>query len=148
MIELYSKRLKICSNIELEDGRIVFRSPKDALDIYKITPTTGLENGFVAYIACNKVCHIGFQIKSGFLEISYGTNDKFKGEGYMSEMLPIVLDWFFKETLETCIYARVNKDNKYSIKLLEKNNFNQSDKYETGCLLYELTKNRWEIMSA
>lgn len=148
MIELYSNRLKICSNIELKDGKIVFRDSKGEIDICKITPTTGLENGFVAYIDSDKVCHVGFQIKSGFLEISYGTNDAFKKNGYMSEMLPIVLDWFFKETLETCIYARVNKGNEYSIKLLEKNNFNQSDKDKTGCLLYELTKDRWEMRNA
>lgn len=36
-------------------------------------------------------------------------------------MLPIVLDWLFKETLKMSIYARVNKDNVYSIKLLKKN---------------------------
>lgn len=143
MIELYSTRLKICSNIELEDGRIVFRSPKDEINIYRITPTTGLENGFVAYMTKDEVCNVGFQRKNGFLEISYGTNDAFKKNGYMSEMLPIVLDWFFKETFETCIYARVNKDNAYSIKLLEKNKFNQSDKYECDGILYELTKARW-----
>lgn len=148
MIELYSNRLKICSNIELEDGRIVFRSPKEEIDIFRIEPTTVLENGFVAYIDSDEVCHVGFQMKSGFLDISYGTNDAFKKNGYMSEMLPIVLDWFFKETLETCIYARVNKDNEYSIKLLEKNKFNQSNKYKCDGILYELTKDRWEIRNA
>ena len=62
-------------------------------------------------------------------------------------MLPIVLDGLFKETLEMSIYARVNKDNVYSIKLFKKI-FNQSNKYKTEGVLYQLTKDRWKIRNA
>lgn len=142
MIIKVTKRLKIMSNIKLCDGKIIFQPAESDINIFKITKTSGLENGFISYINDCEICHIGFQNHHGYLEISYGTNEAYRRNGYMSEMLPIVMDWLFKETLEDCVHARVNKDNAQSERILTNNKFIKYDDCD-GTLIYKLKKENW-----
>lgn len=56
-------------------------------------------------------------------ELGYLINEKFHHQHVMSEILPTFIQYAFNYYHPDVIFARVVKENTYSIKLLEKNNF-------------------------
>ena len=70
--------------------------------------------------------HIGLSPIEEGIEIGYGIEENKQGLGYATEAVAKFCPWALKEFDLDCIWGVVNKENKGSIKVLEKANF----KYE------------------
>ena len=69
------------------------------------------------------LCFIGEPNVGGEIQIGYGTYDKFRGMGYMTEAVGGMLKWAEKQPLVTCIIAGTEMNNVASAKVLQKNGF-------------------------
>lgn len=142
--EFETTRLIIKTEIKIENNNPVLNHQRTGpeVDIFNLEEHKIEENGFVCYSrdSGQKVCHIGLSEYQNKIEISYGTEDAFRGKGYMSEALPAVISWLFTHTAITKIYARIG-DNPISEHILIKNHFKQVDEeYHKDGKLYKLTK--------
>lgn len=81
----------------------------------------------------------GLPDANGRVEIGYGTEEKFRFRGYMTESLRVLCDWSFTNLFLNIICASVKKDNPASIRVLEKNNFKLFDE-DRDYYWYELKK--------
>jgi RimJ/RimL family protein N-acetyltransferase len=142
--EFETTRLIIKTEIKIANSKPMLNdeSNNQEVDIFNLTEHKIEENGFVCYSRDNsqKVCHIGLSEYQNKIEISYGTEDAFRGKGYMSEALPAVISWLFTHTVITKIYARIG-DNPISEHILIKNHFKQAnEEYHKDGKLYKLAK--------
>ena len=142
--EFETTRLIIKTGIKIENNKPILNHKRgdQEVDIFNLTEHKFEENGFLCYSRDSEqtICHIGLSEYLDKIEISYGTEDAFRGKGYMSEALPAVIGWLFTHTAITEIYARIG-DNPISEHILIKNHFKQSDEeYHKDGKLYKLAK--------
>jgi len=67
------------------------------------------------------ICHVMLINKRNKLEVSFGTDEKFRRQGYMTEALTAAIKWIFNNTIEDSIWAIPS--NKISQTVLEKCGF-------------------------
>lgn len=112
MICLETKRMIAKSEMNVQNGNLTEkRSSNNAKDILNLSPTTGLESTFVFFDKNDndsKICHIGITHKRGRFEVSYGTEEQFRRQGYMKEALACLVDWIFTNTDEPEIWGLPN----------------------------------------
>ena len=142
--EFETTRLIIKTGIKIENNKPVLNREGNSrkVDILNLTEHKFEENGFLCYSreSGQRICHIGLSEHLDKIEISYGTEDAFRGKGYMSEALPAVIGWLYTHTAIAKIYARIG-DNPISEHILIKNHFKQVDEeHHKGGKLFKLTK--------
>ena len=87
------------------------------------------------------VCLFSFSVENDNCEIGYELLTNFQGQGIMKEALEKVIDFAFNTIKVQKIEAFFHRDNKSSIKLLEKLSFrdsNEPDKTEPDLIHYHL----------
>ena len=72
------------------------------------------------------LCIMGEPNAAGEIEIGYGTYDEFRGQGLMTEMVSGMLSWAKSQSVVKAIIASTEKSNTASIRVLQKNNFQQT----------------------
>lgn len=77
------------------------------------------------------LCIVGEPNAAGEIEIGYGTYDEFQGKGYMTEVVGGIIAWAKTQAGVKCITATTDNDNVASFKVLQKNNFVQTEETET-----------------
>lgn len=75
-------------------------------------------NELIGYIGYWRINYRHFRGEMGF-----GLNEAHQNKGYMSEIMPEVLAYAFKQLNLNSVMADVDPDNSHSIKLLEKSGF-------------------------
>ncbi|MBB6452474.1 RimJ/RimL family protein N-acetyltransferase [Salirhabdus euzebyi] len=95
------------------------------LEKLKKNPEISKWYGFIAEKKSNTVIGMmGFKTppnNSGLIEIGYGINEKFQGNGYASEMASGLKDWAFQqEGVKGITATNIRKDNIASIKIVKK----------------------------
>lgn len=77
------------------------------------------------------LCFKGLPNEQGEIEIGYGTHAAFRGRGYMTEAVGGMVRWAFARPDVLHIVAETEKNNPASIKILEKNGFQNFSETET-----------------
>lgn len=112
MICFETKRMIAKSEMIIQNGNLAEkRSSNNAKDILHLNPMTGLESAFVFFDKVDngvKLCHIGITHKRGRFEVSYGTEEQFRRQGYMKEALAHLVNWIFTNTNEPEIWGLPN----------------------------------------
>lgn len=111
MIEIVTKRLVGISEMVVENYDIVPKIIDKPVSLLDLRSRTGKENGFIFYDKDNQdilICHVGITDQRAKFEVSYGTEEKFRGKGYMSEALNGFVNFIFSETNRTEIWAIPN----------------------------------------
>jgi [ribosomal protein S5]-alanine N-acetyltransferase len=83
------------------------------------------------------LCIVGEPNSDGEIEIGYGTYEKYRGKGYMTEAVNALIEWAKSEPDVLFIVASTNKTNMASYRILEKNKFMKMD--ETDAVV------KWKI---
>jgi len=89
------------------------------------------------------ICLFGFSDENGSCEIGYELLTNFQGQGIMKEAAEKVIDYAFNTIKVQKIEAFLHRDNRRSIKLLEKFSFrnsNEPDRTNPELICYNLTK--------
>lgn len=76
------------------------------------------------------VAELGFKgppNQAGHIEIGYGTMPAMQGNGYMTEAVKGMLQWATQRADVQAVLAEINKANKDSLRVVQKNNFTQFD---------------------
>lgn len=143
MITFDTKRLICLSDLVLVDQHLDQPTKTGEIDVINIMPCTGREHAFCFYNNQNSdilICHIAITEKRGRFEVSYGTEEPFRGNGYMTEALESLCKWIFINTDRNSIWALPNGQyKKESISILKKCGFQKADE-EFGIEWYELKK--------
>lgn len=99
-MDFYTQRMLVKSTILVKNGKIVFEredtpKSKSGKPLLDIVPNDILKNGFLFLDKNNRaeICHIGFYNEQQPYELSYGTEEKYRGNGFMSEALERVLEY-------------------------------------------------------
>ena len=74
-----------------------------------------------AMIGC--ICFHGEPDKKGEVEIGYGTDKEYRNKGYMTETIAGMVKWLAVNKTILAVNAETGRENRSSIKVLEKNNF-------------------------
>ena len=77
------------------------------------------------------ICLLGEPNAAGEIEIGYGTYDKFRNRGYMTEAVGGIVLWADGESSVNSILASTEKTNIASFSILKKNKFIKSGETET-----------------
>jgi ribosomal-protein-alanine N-acetyltransferase len=94
-----------------------------------------------------------FDIKKDQGELGYGLHPSYRGQGYMMEALNNVIKYAFTNIKLKTLQAYTSPENRSSLKLLEKLDFNYvntvTDNYSKGKLMsiYEFNKMNWNDWS-
>lgn len=82
------------------------------ISILDLKPKTGMEYGFMFFDKESEenVCQIHFENKRRDYEVSYGTNEKYRGNGYMKEALMFFVKWIFENTTVEKMCALINNN--------------------------------------
>lgn len=122
--------------------RILFDEMLSApIDILNLKPS--VVYGFVFYdkkVPKNMIFHLGLENKRGRVEISYGTEEEYRNQGYATEGVREAVRWLFSNTSEPEIYGLVCKSNIPSIKTLEKCGFSNKEKCGDDAYWYCISK--------
>lgn len=147
MIEIKTRRLMLLSVISIENNVLILdENSDDTISLLRIKPTTGREQGFVAYLRDNpseEVCHISFIRKRSRLEMTYGTEEMYRKKGYMYEAVCTVLKWFFENTSHERLWGYIGNNNTDSRKLAQKAGFIKTEEYKDECCWYVLEKDHY-----
>lgn len=112
MLCFKTERLIAKSEMIVADDRLVEKEAEPAIiDILNLKKRTGLESGFKFYDKADEtveICHIGIIWTRNRFEVSYGTEEAFRGKGYMKEALAYLVDWIFANTKEPEIWGLPN----------------------------------------
>ena len=112
MLNFETERLIAKSEMMIVDGKLVENTLEPTIiDVLNIKKTTGMESGFKFYDKTDvsvEVCHIGIIWQRNRFEVSYGTEEAFRGKGYMKEALAYLVDWIFANTKEPEIWGLPN----------------------------------------
>ena len=71
------------------------------------------------------LCFYGEPDEDGIIEIGYGMYDEFQSKGYMTEAVGGMIEWAKTQPNVRCIIADSTKENKASLRVLEKNKFKE-----------------------
>ena len=125
MYKIETKRLIGFTDLIITDGFLrCSTKPTEINNILEIRPTSGRESSFLFYDKNSQetlICHIGITWQRGRTEISYGTVDRYRGNGLMQEALKGFLAWVVENTLESQIWGLPNGEESQHI--LEKCGF-------------------------
>lgn len=77
------------------------------------------------------LCFTGEPNADGEIEIGYGTYEKYRNKGYMTEAVGGMIKWAAKQPGIQSIFAATGKSNIASFSILEKNNFIKFGETET-----------------
>jgi len=94
-------------------------------------------------ILAGTICLFGFSDENNKCEIGYELLTNFQGQGIMKEAAEKVIDYAFNTIKVQKIEAFLHRDNRRSIKLLEKFSFrnsNEPDRTNPELICYNLTK--------
>ncbi len=108
MIRLETRRMVGISEIQVIDGKVYPKERPNYTNLLAIRPTTGKESSFVFYDKLDNtvmICHVGFTWQRERLEITCGTEEPFRRNGFMTEALVAVLNWLKDNTCETVAWA-------------------------------------------
>ncbi|HEY1200969.1 MAG TPA: GNAT family N-acetyltransferase [Niastella sp.] len=89
------------------------------------------------------VAELGFKgppMDGGRVEIGYGTMPPMQGKGYMTEAVNGILQWAAARKDVSVVLVETNADNKASIRVVEKNGFEQVDKRAENLYWTKLVK--------
>lgn len=132
MITFDTKRLTGLSDLVLVDQCLGQQVNTVGIDLINLKPSTGREHAFCFYDKQNSnvlICHIAITDKRGRFEVSYGTEEPFRGNGYMTEALTCLCQWLYDNTDRVAIWALPNGPHKEeSISVLQKCGFEKADK--------------------
>lgn len=108
-------------------------SELNIMDILNRKPATGMEYGFMFYDKETEdyVCQIHFEDKRRKYEVSYGTEEQFRGRGFMKEALNFFVKWVFDNTEVKELVALIHDNNK-SQHILENSGFTHEKNDEYG----------------
>jgi [ribosomal protein S5]-alanine N-acetyltransferase len=81
------------------------------------------------------ICFHGEPDEQGEVEIGYGTDEKFRNQGIMTETIAGLLDWMRDRKKVRSVKAETDLNNPSSIKVLEKNGFRESGRGESSVIL-------------
>ena len=79
-------------------------------------------------------------INNGETEIGYGIQKKFQHKGYGTESVNALISWALNQDKINKIFAEVEENNIYSVKLLKKVGFIKTRVLENGNIIFEKTK--------
>lgn len=151
MKEFETLRLNIKTDIVIRNGLIDFSCLNNSgkIDLINSKPFTGFELGFVCYLkdSSEEVCHVYLTKADNKIEISYGTNEKFRACGFMKEALNAIIGWLKTNTQEKALYARIC-NNKISEHILISNGFFETEEiyFKEGKLYkFELKKSKFNM---
>lgn len=146
MDSIYTDRLVMKSNVNVNNGVMEFPKNLNGLDILKIEPTVGEDGGFMFYDRCDKekkICHIGIRDDRRPMEITYGTEENYREKKYMQEALFAFMTWIFSSTDTKTLNALI-VNNKTSQHILKKYNFQLDGRISAkNEEWYTLDKNSW-----
>lgn len=135
MIVEYTKRLICKTEMNIVEGVLIpsIEQSNSEINILDLKPSTGMEYGFMFYDKSNEefICQIHFEDKRRSFEISYGTDEKFREKGYMTEALEFFVNWIFEHTIIQEMFALIN-DNPISQHILENRGFEFYKQDENG----------------
>lgn len=81
------------------------------------------------------ICFHGEPDEQGEVEIGYGTDEKFRNQGIMTEAIAGIIGWLRGIEKIKSVKAETSFDNPSSVKVLEKNNFKESSRTESSVFL-------------
>ncbi len=81
------------------------------------------------------ICFHGEPDKNGEVEIGYGTDDEYRNNGYMTETISGLIQWAKANKRICTIKAEIDKTNASSIRVLEKNNFEISERNNDSVIM-------------
>ena len=123
-MKIITERLVGYSDLVVENGHLVPKKIRESVNFLNLKPRTGQEEGFVFYDKDDQnilICHVGITTKRERFEVSYGTEESFRENGYMLEALNGLIDFIFSKTNEKIIWAIPNGE--ISQHILEKCGF-------------------------
>lgn len=143
MIQIETQRLIIRSNLCVDKGQLIPPAKQhEEISIFNLAPSKSEDAGFAVYLKSNEstqIAHFGFRSDRRDYELSYGTEELYRRQGYLYEALSNFLNWFFANINAESIYGLIGNDNIPSIKLAQKLGFQPCDEDEQ-CTWYELKK--------
>ena len=150
-MELLSERLIMKSELIISDNGLLISNKlgndsASTISLLEIQPNKVETNGFTFYLKEKpsvQVCHIGISNHRKPFEISYGTEEAYQKQGFMSEALYMSLEWIFTHTKTEIIYGLINKNNMKSIKTAKRVGFYKTDETYEGEFWYAITKEIW-----
>lgn len=116
-------------------NRFIFRkkatSVDDAIAFIKMIDENVLKNESILWAICSSgdqsfvgsVCLWNFNKEKAIADIGYELLPEFQGQGVFREVMPVVIDYAFKDLRLQAVEAFVHPDNERSIKLLEASGF-------------------------
>ncbi len=131
-MELKTPRLTMRTNLQFNNGYIVFPPKNHTIDILGILPTKLEDSSFVFYNDNSDiVCHISIRADRKPCEFIYETQESYQRKGYMQESLAFVLNLFAENNFKENIYALINNNPK-SEHILLKSGFSKDTRCELG----------------
>ena len=139
------KYLKADNKLEAElglanTGRIISDDVKEMVETFTLPKMKGVNKHtylfYTFWIVIDKssntiVAELGFKgapDRLGIVEIGYGTMPVNRSKGYMTEAVGGLIGWaFFRDDIK-CVLAETDETNAASIRVVEKNGFEQFDK--------------------
>lgn len=138
---------KLEEELELtKTGRIISEDVKDMVEYFTLPKMKEVNKHnylfYTFWIVIDKsikiiVAELGFKgapNKAGVIEIGYGTMPGYTNKGYMTEAVGGMVNWALKREDVTCVLAETDEKNLASIRIVQKNGFEQYDK--RGAMLW------------
>lgn len=123
-----TERLVMKTNLRLNNGNIIYVDKKIDLSIESMLNTKSTETedaGFGFYLKeypTKQICHIGTRNDRRTNEITYGTEEGYRNNGYMREALKAALEWLFQENGVSELYGLIY-ENDSSERIIIENGF-------------------------
>lgn len=132
-MEKATKRMIMRTNLKFQDGHIVFPPQKNkSVSILDLLPNNPEDGGFIFYSNNNEIiCHISIRTDRRVCELSYGTEDGYRRNGYMQEAMETVLQIFEENHMVDEISGLIC-NNPISEHILVKYGFVQGESYLHG----------------
>lgn len=112
MLCFNTERMIAKTEMSIVDGKLMGSCVQlGSLDLLNLRPCTGLETSFKFFRKVDEdteICHICITHKRNRFEVSYGTQEEFRGQGYMKEALAYLIEWIFDNTNEEEIWGLPN----------------------------------------
>ena len=139
------KYLKADNKLEVElglekTGRVISEDVKDMVENFTLPKMKGVNRHnylfYTFWIVIDKlsnciVAEMGFKgvpTRDGAIEIGYGTMPDQQGKGYMTEAVGAMINWALQREDVKCVLAETDQKNLASIRIVQKNGFEQFDK--------------------
>jgi hypothetical protein len=114
-MQLETNRLIMKTNIKFVDDKLYEKKMSGIGNILEIKPISIEDHGFGFYLKENpdiQVCHFGIRTDRRLVEISYGTAEDYRNNGYMKEAVPYAIRWIFENSSVNEIYGLICENDK------------------------------------